>query len=154
MVTRTVILALLFALFGAIPIPAPVKGQAPPISWPLLSLERIPGNFRRPVHITHAGDGSGRIFVVEKRGVIRVVEGGQLRPTPFLDITDRVVDRNEAGLLSLAFPPDFAASGAFFVYYTPKKALSALTGPATRTGLPIWWSPASGSPPIHPWPTR
>ncbi|MBI5586716.1 MAG: PQQ-dependent sugar dehydrogenase [Deltaproteobacteria bacterium] len=77
--------------------------------------------FNLPLHITHAGDGSGRIFVVEKGGTIRIVQGGVLLPTPFLNISDRVqppVLGTEEGLLSVAFPPGFAAKRYFYVYYT------------------------------------
>ncbi len=63
-----------------------------------------------------------RLFVVEQRGAIRIIEDGQLRPAPFLDISDDsggpVVDGDEAGLLGLAFDPDFAANGELYVTYT------------------------------------
>lgn len=64
-------------------------------------------------------DGSGRLFVTEKLGRIRILENGQLSPDPFLDITDRVNDdSNEMGLLGLAFHPNFSKNGYFFVNYT------------------------------------
>ncbi|MCU0579336.1 MAG: PQQ-dependent sugar dehydrogenase [Desulfobacterota bacterium] len=72
----------------------------------------------QPVHITHAGDGSGRLFVVEQAGRIRVIVGGVLQPTPFLDITGRVKFAGEEGLLSAAFPPGFSGKRYFYVYYT------------------------------------
>lgn len=79
----------------------------------------MPGTYNTPVHLTHAGDGSGRLFVVEKAGTIRIIQDGQLLPDPFLDIRDRVnADCNECGLLSIAFPPGFENDGYFFVYYT------------------------------------
>jgi glucose/arabinose dehydrogenase len=78
--------------------------------------------FQVPVYLTYAGqDGSqvSRLFVVEKAGRISLVENGVVQPTPFLDIADRVGSRgSEQGLLSVAFPPDFAASGLFYVDYT------------------------------------
>ncbi|MEO5657255.1 MAG: glucose dehydrogenase, partial [Nitrospiria bacterium] len=70
--------------------------------WPALSLERRVGGLIQPVHIAHAGDGSGRLFVVEQRGVIRVVKRGALSPTPFLNISARVACCEEQGLLSVA----------------------------------------------------
>jgi len=82
-----------------------------------VGLQQIVGGLDQPVHITHAGDGSGRLFVVEKAGTVRIVQQGQLLAQPFLDIRDRVGSAGEAGLLSIAFPPDFAAQGYFFVYY-------------------------------------
>jgi glucose/arabinose dehydrogenase len=77
-----------------------------------------------PVFVTHAGDGSGRLFVVEKRGVIRIVKDGQLLSTPFLDISSRVADEGEAGMLSVAFPPDYEDGGYFFVYYNHEDELA------------------------------
>jgi glucose/arabinose dehydrogenase len=69
--------------------------------------------------MANAGGGSGRLFVLEKRGVIRVVQNGALTGTPFLDISDRVgSDSSEQGLLGLAFHPGFASNGLFFVNYT------------------------------------
>jgi glucose/arabinose dehydrogenase len=96
----------------------PPASAAPPIA-----LEEVRGGLERPVGLTHAGDGSGRLFVVEQAGRIRILEGGDLRPTPFLDLTDRVTCCGERGLLGLAFHPRYAdpaspGSGAFFVDYT------------------------------------
>ena len=72
-----------------------------------------------PVHITNAGDGSNRLFVVEQRGKIKVVQPGQTTTTDYLDLTGLVSQTgNERGLLGLAFHPDFENNGFFFVYYT------------------------------------
>src|SRR5512139_886783 len=66
-------------------------------------------------------DGSGRLFVIEKAGRIRIVQDGQLLPQPFLDITDRVGSGgSEQGLLGLAFHPQYAQNGRFFVNYTDR----------------------------------
>lgn len=83
-----------------------------------IALTPYVGGFDRPVHITHAGDGSQRLFVVEQEGVIRVVKNRALRNTPFLDITTRVSCCGEQGLLSLAFPPNYVGKGYFYVNYT------------------------------------
>jgi glucose/arabinose dehydrogenase len=69
--------------------------------------------------VAHAGDGSGRIFVVEQAGRIRVLDNGVVLPTPFLDIASRVASVGEQGLLSVAFPPGYPAKRYFYVYYTP-----------------------------------
>lgn len=76
--------------------------------------------FNFPVAVRHAGDSSGRRFVVEREGSIRVVEADdRVLPTPFLDSFDQPVDtRGEGGLLGLAFHPDFAENGLFYVNYT------------------------------------
>ena len=89
-------------------------------SWPpSLTLTQIATGFTHPTYITHAGDGSGRIFIIEQPGRIRIVKNGVVQPTPFLDITSRVNSAgSEQGLLSVAFPPGFASKGYFFVDYT------------------------------------
>jgi glucose/arabinose dehydrogenase len=82
-------------------------------------LEKVTGGLQTPVGIAHAGDGSGRLFLLEKVGRIRVVQNGGLLPTPFLDIGDRVgSSANEQGLLGLAFHPRFRDNGYFYVNYT------------------------------------
>jgi glucose/arabinose dehydrogenase len=79
--------------------------------------ELIASNLDRPVDLQ--ADGSGRLFVLEKTGRIRIIQDGQLLQTPFLNITDRVnSDSNEMGLLGLAFHPNYAQNGYFFVNYT------------------------------------
>ncbi len=84
-----------------------------------LTLETVTEELDSPLFVTHASDGSGRLFVVEKSGKIRIVTDGTLVETPFLDITDRVrSSANEQGLLGLAFAPNYTESGSFFVNYT------------------------------------
>ena len=68
--------------------------------------------------ITHAGDGSGRLFVTEQAGRVLIHDGESLLTTPFLDIQGRVRAGGERGLLSVAFHPDYSANGYFFVNYT------------------------------------
>lgn len=88
------------------------------VNWPEIELTGAVGGLERPVHITHAGDGSGRLFVVEQVGRIRIVAGGELRERPFLDIGDRVSCCGERGLLSVAFPRGYAEKGYFYINYT------------------------------------
>jgi glucose/arabinose dehydrogenase len=84
-----------------------------------LELVLVVAGLDTPVGIANAGDGSGRLFVLEKRGRIQVVRDGAVMSTPFLDITGRVgSSQNEQGLLGLAFHPDYAESGRFFANYT------------------------------------
>ncbi len=73
-----------------------------------------------PLDVTHAGDGSGRIFIAEQAGRIRIVRDGALVERPFLDITDRVGSGGERGLLGLAFHPDYPADPRLFVDYTDR----------------------------------
>ena len=83
-----------------------------------LSLEPVVDELASPLAVTHAGDGSGRIFVLEQGGQIRIVRDGRLVGDPFLDIGDRLTAGGESGLLGLAFHPDFPADPRFFVNYT------------------------------------
>jgi glucose/arabinose dehydrogenase len=84
-----------------------------------LDLRQVATGFNMPLFLTHAGDGSGRIFVVEKGGQIQILRNGQKGDKPFLDIT-RIVNSasSERGLLGLAFHPKYKDNGFFFVYYT------------------------------------
>jgi glucose/arabinose dehydrogenase len=80
----------------------------------------------RPLVLTHAGDGSNRVFVATQQGVIHVFPNDQKadKTAVFLDIQDRVAyndNTNEEGFLGLAFHPKFKENGEFFVFYTPKK---------------------------------
>jgi glucose/arabinose dehydrogenase len=79
------------------------------------------------VDIQHAGDGSGRLFLVEQTGRIIILKDGEELDTPFMDIRDRVDAGGERGLLSLAFAPDFASSGYFYTWYTDKPGDTVLS---------------------------
>jgi uncharacterized protein (TIGR03437 family) len=85
-----------------------------------IRLIKVAGGFANPVFIASAGDGSNRLFVVEQAGRIRILRNGVVAATPFLDITSRVLCCGEQGLLSVAFPPDYATSGQFYVYYVDR----------------------------------
>jgi glucose/arabinose dehydrogenase len=82
-------------------------------------LKRI-GRFDSPVYVTAPPGDKRRLFVVEQQGRIRVLVGGHVRKTPFLDIRSQVTAGGEQGLLSLAFAPDYARSGRFYVYFTDR----------------------------------
>jgi glucose/arabinose dehydrogenase len=87
-----------------------------------------PGNFftvllrgtglSEPIGVTGAGDGSNRLFILERDGRIRVWANGQVLATPFLDLTTEVLGGGEQGLLGLAFHPDYENNGFFYVKYT------------------------------------
>lgn len=83
-------------------------------------LPLVTEDLESPVSLTHAPDGSGRLFVVEQPGRIRIVDRGALLPLPFLDIRERILAGGERGLLGLAFHPDFRRNGRFYVNYTRK----------------------------------
>jgi glucose/arabinose dehydrogenase len=84
-----------------------------------VKLRRI-GMFDSPVYVTQPRGERRRLFVVEQGGRVRVVRDGRVLERPFLDISDRVVSGGEQGLLSLAFAPDYASSGRFYVDYTDR----------------------------------
>ena len=94
----------------------------PPGPLPQISLAVVAGDFVSPVHVTHAGDGSGRIFVVEQPGRIWILDNGAVLLVPFLDLASvnppRLVAGGERGLLSVVFPPGFDVKQHFYVYYT------------------------------------
>jgi len=93
-----------------------------PAAPPPLTLEPFVSGLALPTEIAQPDDGSGRLFVAELAGTIRVVRNGVLLPAPFLDISlaagGTVVAGGEEGLLGLAFDPGYAHNGRFYVYYT------------------------------------
>jgi glucose/arabinose dehydrogenase len=78
------------------------------------------GSFSSPTYVAQAPGDARRLFVVEQGGRIRVVRDGRVLQAPFLDLTAKVVSGGEQGLLSLAFAPDYARSGRFYVDYTDR----------------------------------
>ncbi|MCE7939225.1 glucose dehydrogenase [bacterium] len=104
----------------ALPAP-PATARARP--WPpsdlAVALEPLVEGLDDPVAVVDAGDGSGRLFVVERQGVVRVVRDGTVAEPAFLDLRDRVTDdASEQGLLGLAFHPRYPADDRLFVDYT------------------------------------
>jgi glucose/arabinose dehydrogenase len=85
-----------------------------------LALEPVSSGFRQPLFVTAAPDGSGRLFVVEQGGTIRIAQNGQVLSQPFLDISSLVIAGGERGLLGMAFHPRYAENGLLFVYYTAR----------------------------------
>jgi glucose/arabinose dehydrogenase len=80
------------------------------------------GSFDSPVFVTAPGGDRSRLFVVEQGGRIFVIRNGRRVRRPFLDIRSRVLAGGERGLFSIAFPPDYASSERFYVYYTDRRA--------------------------------
>ena len=110
------------ALTLAVPMsePASAGAESDPLQFPSIHIAPlVAAGLERPLFLTHAGDRSGRLFVVEQSGTIRIINQGVLRKAPFLDVRDRVAtDGPERGLLGLAFHPDYPRNGRFFVNYT------------------------------------
>src|SRR5258705_7974137 len=91
---------------------------------PLLGFSQVVSNtFNQPTVITHAGDSSGRLFVVEQSGRIWIIQSNNVLTQPFLDISDRILSGDfgsEQGLLGLTFSPRFATNSHFYVDYIRK----------------------------------
>jgi glucose/arabinose dehydrogenase len=87
----------------------------PPVTG--IVLTQVAVGFTNPVALTNAGDGSGRLFVVEQGGVVRVVRNGAVAPRPFLNISSLITAGGEQGLLGLAFPPGFSIRQSFYLNY-------------------------------------
>jgi len=83
-----------------------------------IQLVPIANNLSRPLFLTYSPDGSGRLFIVEQGGTIRIWQGGRLLAEPFLDVSNLVSCCGERGLLGLAFHPDFRQNNLFFINYT------------------------------------
>lgn len=88
--------------------------------WEVDLVSVVRQGLEQPVYLTHATDGSRRLYAVEQPGRIRILQDRTLLPLPFLDITKRVLAGGERGLLGLAFHPQYSRNGRFFVHYTRK----------------------------------
>jgi len=89
-------------------------------SWGAVTIkaELVVTGFSSPVDITHAGDGSGRLFIILQGGRVVIFDGAQVLSPPFLDITSLVSSGGEQGLLGAAFHPNYVGNGFFYVSYT------------------------------------
>lgn len=110
------------------PVPPPPPTRPNPSRY---RLHPIASGLYRPVYLTHAGDGSDRLFVLEQHGRIRLMVDDVLQPDPWLDLTalvsrDSMRQFSERGLLGLAFHPDFEENGRFFVHYSDHRGDTVL----------------------------
>lgn len=121
--------------FGQNSTPIPLEDSGPALLGgdlpgdPQIQLVKVAEGFNDPVNVAFPNDGSGRIFVVERGGLVRIVESdGTLGREPFLDLTGEVTVRGsgEQGLLSLAFHPDYATNGRLYVNYNSFTANNAI----------------------------
>lgn len=103
---------------------------------PVVSFASFAGGLSAPVDIVNAGDGSNRLFIVQRNGTIRIHNGTSLLTTPFINIKDTILDNGEQGLLSMAFHPDYENNRYFFVYYTDKEGDVTLARYRTSLGDP------------------
>ncbi|MCC7368969.1 MAG: PQQ-dependent sugar dehydrogenase [Chloroflexi bacterium] len=124
---------------------------AAPLAAPDNSITLVPflSGLSSPIFLTHANDATGRLFVVEQGGQIKVVANGVVQPTPFLDLSSLVVAGGEQGLLGLAFHPRYPINGRFFVFYTAKPP------PGAGNNTVVEYRVSSGNPNIaDPSPVR
>jgi glucose/arabinose dehydrogenase len=114
---KKVISVLFFSLFYL-----SIQGQ------PTLQYVQAHTGLSNPVDISNAGDGSNRLFIVEKGGIIKIIENGSISATPFLDISSNVNSTaNERGLLGLEFHPNYESNGYFFVNYTNNSGTTTIS---------------------------
>ena len=83
-----------------------------------IGFELVTDGLDTALYATHSRDGSGRLFIVSQTGTIQIWDGNQVLPELFLDLTDQVLVGGATGLLGLAFHPDYANNGRFFVHYS------------------------------------
>jgi len=122
-------------------LPAAASAQ-PPVDVEIV----INGGLTSGVGVTHAGDGSGRLFVTQQEGTIMVWTGGNsVLPTPFLNLSTIVSDGGEQGLLGLAFHPDYSSNGLFFVNYTDQLGDTVVARYQVSAGDPNVANPASAT---------
>ncbi|PYO26129.1 MAG: glucose dehydrogenase, partial [Gemmatimonadetes bacterium] len=93
-------------------------GGGPPPTTDTLQLTSVASGFTAPVYLSAPPGDVNRLFVVDQPGQIQVIQNGQLLQTPFLDIASRVSYGGEQGLFSVAFHPNYAGNGYFYVDYT------------------------------------
>jgi len=94
--------------------------QPQPGGPPTLALAAFVSGLSSPIGMEAPNDGTGRLFIVEQGGQIRIIQNGALVAAPFLDVSSKAgfASGGELGLLGLAFHPSFSANHRFFVYYT------------------------------------
>ncbi len=121
-------LVLTLAACGSPKADAGTPNPAPPTQAPSVQLEEVVSGLEQPTGVVSAGDGSGRLFITQKTGLIRIVQDGSILDTPFLDLTATVSTEAEQGLLGLAFHPQYAENGRFFVNYTRGDGATVIAG--------------------------
>lgn len=102
------------ALLLLLAVSSPLAAQP---SLDVLTFERVATRLTQPVAVTYAPGEPGRLYITEQQGLVRVWEDGVVREAPFLDIRGDVSCCGERGLLSIAFHPEYAANGRYFIYY-------------------------------------
>jgi len=103
------------------------KQKLTPPSFPKVELQSVVDRLLQPVGVYHANDKSGRLFIMEQHGTIRIWRDGKLQKKPFLDIGDRIISGGERGLLGFVFHPNYKLNRRIFVNYTsPDRGLHTI----------------------------
>jgi glucose/arabinose dehydrogenase len=151
--TPTPVLPIAAPTAAASPTASPLPSSATPPTGPALAVSAelrgvtaawypVASGLDNPVGLASANDGSGRLFIVEKTGRIRVLQGGNVLPESFLDISDRVGSSgSEQGLLGMAFHPRYTENGYFYVNFTNNNGNTVIarfqaSDPAANTADP------------------
>lgn len=119
-------------------LPTPTETALPAVFEPVVGLQLLAEGLTAPVALAAPDDGTGRLFVVDQIGIIYLIDSTDtLVNTPFLDLRSKIIpldgNYDERGLLGLAFHPNYAANGRFFVYYSAP----------LRAGGPAGWNNTS-----------
>ena len=126
--------------------PATTPAPPPPpvgLSDLALTLQPAYSGFAKPLYVAGAGDGSGRLFVVEQGGLIKAVDRGAVQATPYLDVSALVSLGSERGLLGLAFSPGFRRDGRIYIDYTDVNGdtvIARYTTAQPASDAPAWKS--------------
>lgn len=115
----------------------PAEGDAPP-----LALELVADGLEQPLFVTAAPGDASRLFVLEKAGRVRLLVDGALSADPFLDLTSQIASEGERGLLGLAFHPNYAQNGLFYVHFSSNGSGGAALG----NGIVAEFTRAAGDP--------
>jgi glucose/arabinose dehydrogenase len=128
---------------GGVDVPVPGAGPVGLVDLSL-AIEPLWRGFEKPVYLTHAGDGSGRLFVAEQGGAIWEIVDGTVQPVPYLDLRQLTVARGEQGLLGIAFSPGFKGDGRLYVNYTDSRGdtvIARYTADDPSSLAPKWDGP-------------
>jgi glucose/arabinose dehydrogenase len=119
---------------------------AHPLHAQTISLEPVVSGLKSPIGVYNAGDGSGRLFILEQGGSVRIWNGTQLLTTPFLNVDPLTNGGGEQGLLGIAFHPNYKTNGYFFVSYTDLSGNTVIARYSVSTSNSNVANASSGTP--------
>jgi glucose/arabinose dehydrogenase len=153
---RLFVIVAIIGFVGLIPVTSgqdePVTIRSAPPDASQVQLNQIASGFDRPLGFASPHDGTGRLFVIQQSGRVRIVENGGYKDPPFLDVTDVISaevfsgEYSERGLLGLAFHPNFAENGVLFVNYTDRNGATQIVRYTVSADNPDVADPASAEP--------